>query len=79
MVRANAQGFRCDHDFGAPRPDGVFRVALFGDSYSAGEGPDWGWRIEVRVPGPDAFLIEMFNIEPGGKESIAVRHRAERK
>ena len=44
-MRTNAQGFRCDHDFGAPRPDGVFRVALFGDSYSAGEGVSNGHRF----------------------------------
>ncbi len=48
-------------------------------SYGAGEGPDWSWRTELRFPGPDQFLMEMYNIEPDGKEQIAVRLRADRK
>lgn len=45
-------------------------------TYSAGEGPEWGWRIELRAPAPQELLIEMFNIHPNGEEQIAVRLRA---
>lgn len=46
-------------------------VAVRG-TYSAGEGPDWGWRIEVQADGADAFRILMFNITPDGQEAPAV-------
>ena len=38
LLRTNAQGFRCNHDFDAPKSDGIYRVLLFGDSYTAGDG-----------------------------------------
>ncbi len=47
-------------------------------NYSAGEGPEWGWRIEVRSPAPERLSIEMFNIHPDGQEDIAVRLEAQR-
>ena len=47
-------------------------------SYSAGDGPDWHWRTEVRTPSGDELLIEMYNITPEGDEQIAVRLRAKR-
>lgn len=40
--------------------------------YSAGSGPDWGWRIELRLVG-DVLHLEMTNIHPDGKEDWAVR------
>ncbi len=47
-------------------------------SYPAGDGPDWHWRTEVRVPAAGEVLIEMYNITPNGDEQIAVRLRAKR-
>lgn len=38
LLRTNAAGFRCEHEFAAERPDGVFRALLFGDSQTAGLG-----------------------------------------
>jgi hypothetical protein len=38
LLRTNAQGFRCSHDFDAARSPGMKRVLLFGDSYTAGGG-----------------------------------------
>ena len=38
MVSCNASGFRCDHDLTPQKPRGSFRVLLFGDSYTAGDG-----------------------------------------
>lgn len=40
--------------------------------YSAGEGPDWGWRIDLKMNG-DKLHLEMTNIHPDGKEEWAVR------
>lgn len=49
--------------------DGVLRAT---GSYPAPPGPDWGWRIELSVPQPDALLLRMFNIMPDGQEALAV-------
>ena len=45
LVKTNAQGFRCAHDFD-PAPDaaGRRRVLLFGDSFTAGDGVSNGQR-----------------------------------
>ncbi len=40
-------------------------------SYSAGEGPEWGWRIELAHE-EDQLLLKMFNIDPAGSEEWAV-------
>ncbi|MBS1714440.1 MAG: hypothetical protein JST30_08910 [Armatimonadetes bacterium] len=42
-------------------------------AFSAGEGPDWGWRIEFWSDGPDAFQMKMFVITPDGEETWAVQ------
>lgn len=44
LVRTNAQGFRCPHDFVAERTPGKRRVLLFGDSFTAGDGVSNGSR-----------------------------------
>ncbi len=38
LLRTNAQGFRCRHDFVNERSGSAKRVLLFGDSYTAGDG-----------------------------------------
>ena len=38
LVRTNETGFRCDHEVTREKPPGVFRVLLFGDSFTAGDG-----------------------------------------
>ena len=61
LVRTNGWGFRSDHDFTVPKPAGCFRIALFGDSYTAGEGVSNGQRfgdlLEEQLP-----QIELFNL-----------------
>ncbi len=54
---------------GEVRDGGVISVL---GSYAAPPGPDWGWRIEIRPAGPDAFRLLMFNIEPQMEEVPAV-------
>jgi hypothetical protein len=49
--------------------DGGFQVT---GSYPAGDGPPWGWRIEVTRPANDRLLIAMFNITPERQEARAV-------
>jgi len=55
--------------------DGV--LLLYG-TYGAGDGPDWGWRIELDARDPEFFTMRMFNVEPSGKIAPAVDLRASR-
>jgi Protein of unknown function (DUF1579) len=41
-------------------------------SYAKPSGPDWGWRIAIVPQEGKMFSITMFNVEPDGRESIAV-------
>ena len=43
-VRANSSGFNCPHDVTAQKSCDTFRIALFGDSYTAGDGVSVGQR-----------------------------------
>ena len=60
LVRANTAGFRSDREFTTEKGAGVFRVLLFGDSYTAGDGVSNGQRysdlVETLLPG-----IEVYN------------------
>lgn len=60
LVRTNSAGFRSDREFTSEKPAGVFRVLLFGDSYTAGDGVSNGQRysdlVEALLPG-----IEVYN------------------
>jgi lysophospholipase L1-like esterase len=55
LVRCNQTGFRCDHEVSDAKPPGVFRVLIFGDSFTAGDGVANGKRytdrIEAQLPG----------------------------
>jgi hypothetical protein len=42
-------------------------------SYAAPPGPDWGWRITLAATATSEIEISMFNIDPNGKEELAVR------
>ena len=47
-------------------------------SYSAGEGPDWGWRIDLELAGGQLKLT-MYNLSPeDGKAYLAVVAEYER-
>ncbi len=41
-------------------------------------GPDWGWRTELVVAGPDAFALTAFNVMPTGDEALATQLKLER-
>lgn len=45
LIEVNDSGFRCGHDFVTTKPDGLRRVLLFGDSFSAGDGVSNGKRF----------------------------------
>ena len=38
LVQVNGNGFRCNHEFKKKKQDGIKRVLLFGDSFTAGDG-----------------------------------------
>lgn len=80
LVRTNAQGFRCDWDFAPEKPQDEYRILLFGDSYSAGEGVSNGLRfgdlLESLVPG-----VKVYNFALPGtgtdQQMLAYRECAE--
>ncbi len=59
LVRVNAHGFRCDYEFEPIKPDCKFRILLFGDSFTAGNGVSNGERygdlIEKSIPNLEVF------------------------
>ncbi len=46
--------------------------------WSAGSGPDWGWRINLRAVLPDRFTVRMYIATPDGEEAPAVETVYER-
>lgn len=59
LLRTNASGFRCRHDFEPKRREGRPRLLLFGDSYTAGDGVSDKYRyaelLERRIPGLEVY------------------------
>ena len=59
LLRTNADGFRCRHDFVPARRPGIFRILLFGDSYTAGDGVSDAKRysdiLETLLPGVEVY------------------------
>lgn len=47
-------------------------------TYSVGESPEWGWRTEFTLQGPDSLLMEAYNIMPEGNEALAVKAELKR-
>ena len=54
---------------GEAKGDGVIDVR---GGYAAPPGPDWGWRIRIAGDARAQLEIRMFNIDPAGKEALAV-------
>lgn len=57
--------------------DGGKKLIIKG-SYAMGKGPAWGWRTEFTLCGPNAFLMEAYNIMPNGVEGLAVKAELKR-
>lgn len=59
LLRTNAQGFRCNHDFTPQRNGEKRRILLFGDSFTAGDGVSNGKRygdlLEELVPNCEVY------------------------
>jgi lysophospholipase L1-like esterase len=59
LVRANQAGFRCERELAAAKPPGTYRVLLFGDSYTAGDGVSnkhrYGDQLEQLLPGVEVY------------------------
>jgi len=56
-------------------PRGSVRVV---GRYAATPGVEWGWSITVELASPDELLLRMHNIEPSGREALAVDARYRR-
>jgi hypothetical protein len=59
LVRVNEAGFRSDREFVAEKPPGTFRVLVFGDSFTAGDGVSNGSRytdvLDKALPDVEVF------------------------
>ncbi len=59
LIRTNEQGFRCRHDFRVEKPANGYRVLLFGDSYTAGDGVSnkdrFGDLLETMIDGLEVY------------------------
>jgi carbamoyltransferase len=59
LVRVNQAGFRCDHEFAAAKAPDAFRILLFGDSFTAGDGVSnrdrYGDWLQALLPGVEVF------------------------
>jgi lysophospholipase L1-like esterase len=59
LVRVNGAGFRCEREVTPAKTPGTFRVLLFGDSFTAGDGVSnkhrYGDVLETLVPGVEVI------------------------
>ena len=59
LLRTNQAGFRCRHEFHVRKEPGRFRILLFGDSYTAGDGVSdpqrYGDVLEEFLPQTEVF------------------------
>ena len=55
--------------------EGVLRLFC---TYPAGDGPEWGWRIELDMRDPEHLVLRMYNVEPDGSIQAAVDLRGGR-
>ncbi len=59
LVRVNQAGFRCDHEFERTKKAGAFRILVFGDSFTAGDGVSNKHRftdlLESLLPGLEVY------------------------
>ena len=73
LMRTNASGFRCDHDFVTTGHPDSHRALLFGDSYTAGDGVSNGMRygdlLEGMVPGLQVYNFGL----PGTGTGLSTR------
>ena len=53
------------------------QILLYG-TYPAGDGPDWGWRIEIDARDPEHLVLRMFNVPPSAAAVPAVDLRGSR-
>jgi lysophospholipase L1-like esterase len=76
LLRTNRAGYRCLHEFShAKRPD-TFRILLFGDSYTAGDGVSdkdrYGDILEQLLPGVEVYN---FGIPGSGTDQQYLSYR----
>lgn len=82
MVRCNRAGFRCDHEVTSEKDPGSFRIILFGDSNTAGDGVSNGQRfgdlLENPAVGFEQAQVLNFGLPGSGTDQqlLAFRHFA---
>jgi len=59
LIRVNDSGFRCNHNFEKNKKNGVRRILLFGDSFTAGDGVSnskrYGDVLEREIPNLEVY------------------------
>jgi hypothetical protein len=76
LARANATGFRASREYAASPPEGVVRIATYGDSFThgseVGNSDTWQHQLETRHPGLEALN---FGVGGYGLDQALLRYR----
>ncbi|MDJ0927437.1 MAG: SGNH/GDSL hydrolase family protein [Gammaproteobacteria bacterium] len=78
VVRANEQGLRGSRTFDVPKPDGIARIGVFGDSQSFGEGVNddetYSAYLEQSLSGAEVLN---FGVHGFGTDQMLLRYETE--
>jgi carbamoyltransferase len=81
LVRVNQAGFRCEREFEKKKTPAEFRVLLFGDSYTAGDGVSnkhrYGDLLEGILPGLTVYNLGLSGTGTDQQHLIFSEHAAE--
>jgi GDSL-like Lipase/Acylhydrolase family len=76
LLRVNEAGFRCEREFVPTKSARAFRVLLFGDSFTAGDGVSnvarYGDLLERKIPGVEVYN---FGLPGSGTDQQYLIHR----
>ncbi len=75
IYRSNGQGIRADRDFDAVPPDGVLRIATFGDSFMYGADVEVqdSWQARLEASDPTVEVLN-FGVSAYGTDQSVLRY-----
>lgn len=66
LIECNQAGFRSSTEFSKKKPEGKFRILLFGDSFTAGDGVSNQYRYSDLLPSMLGKTVEVYNFGLSG-------------